>query len=199
MTPVASKLLDHARRTFDLTLVPITERGTALSDALVRNLDAVLIVGRSGKTKIRDAEALMEKLAANGSAVIGSVLVLKPTRRKFKELLRRGKGTPQMRPDLTAKPVAGATPKVAPRARITARHSAFDRNGISDVLDKYSISDSWDTELDEVREESEEVRAVNESSVDSRTSRSSKGGNGRRPKLTAVLASHPDARPRSDA
>lgn len=199
MTPVASKLLDHARRTFDLTLVPITERGTALSDALVRNLDAVLIVGRGGKTRIKDAEALAEKLAANGSTVIGSVLVLKPTRRKFKELLRRGKGTPQMRPDLTSKPVDGPAPKAGLRARTIARHAAFDRSGISDVLDKYSISDSWENEPEEAREESEEVRAVNESSVDSRTSRSSKGGNGRRPKLTAVLASHPDARPRSDA
>jgi hypothetical protein len=200
MTPVASKLLDHARRTFDLTLVPITERGTALSDALVRNLDAVLIVGRGGKTKIKDAEALAEKLAANGANVIGSVLVLKPTRRKFKELLRRGKGTPQMRPDLTSKPVEGPAPKVAPRARTTARHAAFDRSGISDVLDKYSISDSWEAvENGDAQEEAVEARAVNENSVDSRPNRQSKGGNGRRPKLTAVLARHPDARPRSDA
>ena len=197
MTPVASKLLDHARRTFDLTLVPITEKGTALSDALVRNLDAVLIVGRSGKTKIRDAEALAEKLTANGSIVLGSVLVMKPTRRKLRELFRRGNRKPDARPVAPATP-AGVTARVAPRVRITSRHAAFDRNGISDVLDKYSISDSWESGDDDIALEEAEVRAVNEGSVEAMPNRTSKGGNGRRPKLTAVLASHPDARPRSD-
>jgi hypothetical protein len=197
MTPVASKLLDHARRTFDLTLVPITERGTALSDALVRNLDAVLIVGRGGKTKIRDAEALTERLTANGSIVLGSVLVLKPSRRKLRELFKRDKRKPNARPVMTETP-AGVTARVAPRAKTKARHAAFDRSAITNVLDKYSISDSWGTENGENQEEAVEVRAVNESNVDSRPDRSSKTGNGRRPKLTAVLASHPDARPRSD-
>ncbi len=198
MTPVASKLLDHARRTFDLTLVPITEKGTALSDALVRNLDAVLIVGRSGKTKIRDAESLAEKLTANGSIVLGSVLVLKPTRRKLRELLRRGKRKPDVRPDMAGTP-AGVTARVAPRARTRARHAAFDRNGISSALDKYSISDSWEAaENGDDQEEAVDAMAVNENNADSRPDRSSKDGNGRRPKLKAVLASHPDARPRSD-
>jgi hypothetical protein len=199
MTPVATKLLDHARRTFDLTLVPITERGTALSDALIRNLDAVVIVGRGGKTKVREAESLMERLAASGSVVLGSVLVLKPSRRKLKDLFRRRKNKPDARPELGTSPAQA----VKPRVRTTTRHTAFDRHGLSDVLDKYSISDSWEAgdngDPVEELEEAVEVRAVNASRGDSRSDRSSKSGNGRRPKLTAVLASHPDARPRSDA
>lgn len=197
MTPVANKLLDHARRTFDLTLVPITERGTALSDALVRNLDAVLIVGRSGKTKIRDAEALTERLTAAGTTVLGSVLVLKPSRRKLRELLKRGKRKPDIRPEMTATPTGGIA-RVAPRAKTKARHAAFDRSGITNVLDKYSISESLESENGDDQEEAVGVRAVNESNGESRPDRASKTGNGRRPKLTAVLASHPDARPRSD-
>ena len=196
MTPVASKLLDHARRTFDLTLVPITARGTALSDALIRNLDAVLIVGRGGKTKVRDAENLVDRLNASGSIVLGSVLVLKPTRRKLKDIFRRRKGKVDIRPDLGQGPAQA----VKPRARTTVRHTAFDRHGLSEVLDKYSISDSWEAgDNGDASEEAVEVRAVNESRGEARSNRSSKGGNGRRPKLTSVLASHPDARPRSDA
>ena len=196
MTPVASKLLDQARRTFDLTLVPITARGTALSDALIRNLDAVLIVGRGGKTKVRDAENLMESLNASGTMVLGSVLVLKPTRRKLKDILRRRKGKPDIRHDLGQAPAQA----VKPRARTTVRHAAFDRHGLSEVLDKYSISDSWEAgDNGDASEEAVEVKAVNENRGEARSDRSSRGGNGRRPKLTAVLASHPDARPRSDA
>ena len=196
MTPVASKLLDHARRTFDLTLVPITERGTALSDALIRNLDAVVIVGRGGKTKVREAESLMERLAASGSIVLGSVLVLKPSRRKLKEIFRRRKNKPQVQPE----PGTSPTQAVKPRVRTTTRHAAFDRHGLSEVLDKYSISDSWEAGNNgDAAEEAVEAKVVNDNRGDARSDRSSKGGNGRRPKLTAVLASHPDARPRSDA
>ncbi len=190
MTPVAGKLLDNARELFDLTLVPITERGTALSDALVRNLDAVLIVGRGGKTKIQDAETLAAKVTANGGRVLGSVLLLKPTRRKIREVFHRKGRHPKPRSEVAMNPA----PAVAPRARTTARHTAFDSHGISEVLDKYSIADSH--EAGETSDGSIEARAVNESNGD--PSRSSKNGNGRRPRLTAVLASHPDARRRSD-
>jgi hypothetical protein len=193
MTPVAGKLLDNARELFDLTLVPITERGTALSDALVRNLDAVLIVGSGGKTTIQDAETLTRKVTANGGRVLGSVLLLEPARRKIRELFR-GKNRPsELRPEVTM----NTAPAVAPRAWTTARHSAFDRHGMSEVVDKDSISDSFDTGGNiEGSPEAVEVRAVNESNGD--PSSSSKDGNGGRPRLTAVLASHPDARRRSD-
>lgn len=194
MTPVAGKLLDSARGLFDLTLVPIMERGTALSDALVRNLDAVLIVGNAGKTTIQDAEALARKVTANGGRVLGSVLLLEPTRRKIRELFRGRNRNSELRPEVA---MNSAPAFAAPTARTTARHTTLDRHGMAEVVHRDSIADSVEAgENIEGSTEAIEVRAVNESDGD--PSSSSNDGNGRRPRLTAVLASHPDARPRSD-
>ncbi|HKY47154.1 MAG TPA: hypothetical protein VJQ79_04125 [Acidimicrobiia bacterium] len=198
MTPVASKLLDKARKSFDLTLVSITEKGTALSDALVRNLDAVLIVGRSGKTKISDVERLTERLTASGITVLGSVLILKPSARGLRDLFKRRRPGAQPEPSSTN---PEETTSVGPIARTGARHAIFARNGSSVMPDKVgSISHTWDTgEIGRDEEGAVEVgAAVIENGADSQPDISSQTGNGGRPKLRAVLASHPDARPRSD-
>lgn len=88
MTPVVGQLVESARKSYALTAVSVADRGTALSDAFVRKVDAVMIVGRSGKTQLRKAEKVMDRLLANGSHVLGSVLIVRPTRRKLRQLLR---------------------------------------------------------------------------------------------------------------
>ncbi len=88
MTPVVGQLVETARRTYALTAVSVADRGTALSDAFVRKLDSVVIVGRSGKTRLRSAEKLMDRLVALGYPVLGSVLIVRPTRRTIRQLLR---------------------------------------------------------------------------------------------------------------
>lgn len=88
MTPVVGQLVETARRSYALTAVSVADRGTALSDAFVRKLDSVVIVGRSGKTRLRSAEKLMDRLVALGYPVLGSVLIVRPTRRTIRQLLR---------------------------------------------------------------------------------------------------------------
>ncbi|MGI8517449.1 MAG: hypothetical protein ACR2ME_03770 [Acidimicrobiia bacterium] len=112
MTPVVGQLVETARGSYALTAVSVADRGTALSDAFVRKLDSVVIVGRSGKTRLRSAEKLMDRLVALGYPVLGSVLIVRPTRRPLRQLLRSlfGKRRLSARPGATRRRQTSATP-----------------------------------------------------------------------------------------
>jgi hypothetical protein len=86
MTPVVGRLIKHARDAFSLTIVPVADRGGALTEAFTRNLDAIVVVGRGGKTKLREAERLVETFKMMGKPVLGSLLIVRPTRRRLREL-----------------------------------------------------------------------------------------------------------------
>lgn len=87
MTPVVGRLINHARDAFPVTIVPVADRGGALTEAFVRNLDAVVVVGSEGRTKLREAERLTETFQKMGKPVLGSLLIVRRSRRRLGELL----------------------------------------------------------------------------------------------------------------
>lgn len=91
MTPVVGKLIGYARKGFALTMVPVADRGGALTEALARNLDAIVVVGRGGKTKLREAEQLLETLRMMEKPVLGSLLIVRPPRRRLREWIALGR------------------------------------------------------------------------------------------------------------
>lgn len=91
MTPVVGKLIGYARSGFALTMVPVADRGGALTEALARTLDAVVVVGRGGKTKLKEAERLLETLRIMGKPVLGTLLIVRPPRRPLREWMALGR------------------------------------------------------------------------------------------------------------
>ncbi|HJU51280.1 MAG TPA: hypothetical protein VJ815_02990 [Acidimicrobiia bacterium] len=85
MTPAFGRLIRHARDAFALTIVPVADRGGALTEAFARNLDAVVVVGRGGETRLREAERLLETFQSMGKPVLGTLLIVRPPRRSLRQ------------------------------------------------------------------------------------------------------------------
>jgi hypothetical protein len=89
MTPVVARLLAVGRERYPLTVVPMIDMGTAFCDALARKLDAMVIVGQAGSTKIAQVERLREKLEGAGTPVLGTVLIVRGPRRRLRDRFGR--------------------------------------------------------------------------------------------------------------
>ena len=143
MTPAFGKLIQYARDAYALTIVPVADRGGALAEAFVRNLDAVVVVGRGGRTKLREAERLLETFRAMGKPVLGTLLIVRPERRRLRELLgalfhREVRSTVATAPDVSIAngsmapiPSAGSPPVGATGERHEVRGGEKAVNGSS--------------------------------------------------------------------
>lgn len=102
MTPVVARLLSVGRERYPLTLVPMIDMGTGLRGALAPKLDAIVIIGQAGSTKVAQVDSLREKVEGAGTPVLGSVLVVTGPLRRLRDrlggFLGRMKGPDQSNP-----------------------------------------------------------------------------------------------------